>query len=189
MTETDVQTPAVTAEAKSAAAEFLNNFNSFKDDMSKRMTDMTSRIEGLDRKATGLRRPALDTSANATLPHQKAFAAYVRRGDEDELKSLALVSNAGRRSPVALRSSPSMRVVMSVIRLLMSSWKLLKFFRNSAAADFASAVTAGVCRSVSVMLGLPSFEIGFGDWQRPAQAELSGDGLRPQPGPQPRPVP
>ena len=69
MNETDKKTPVVTvhdvapvtAEAKSVAAEFLKNFNSFKDDMSTRMTNMTNRIEGLDRKSTGLHRPALDT--------------------------------------------------------------------------------------------------------------------------------
>jgi HK97 family phage major capsid protein len=94
MTETHEQTLATTApapqEAKAVATEFLKNFNSFKDDMSKRMTEMTNRLEGLDRKSAELRRPVLEAAANADLPHQKAFAAYVRRGDEDGLKSLAL---------------------------------------------------------------------------------------------------
>jgi HK97 family phage major capsid protein len=94
MTEPQEQTLAATApapvEAKAAAAEFLKNFNSFKDDMSKRMIDMSHRLDGLDRKSAELRRPVLEASANSALPHRKAFAAYVRRGDEDGLKSLAL---------------------------------------------------------------------------------------------------
>ncbi|MHA1528735.1 MAG: phage major capsid protein [Alphaproteobacteria bacterium] len=142
MTETNVQAPAVTAEAKSAAAEFLSNFNNFKDDMSKRMTDMTSRIEGLDRKAAGLRRPALDTSTNAALPHQKAFAAYVRRGDEDELKSLALdtkglntgVSAEGgylvdpktaEQVEHVLRSGASIRAISRVVQVEASAYDVL----------------------------------------------------------------
>lgn len=142
MTETDAQTPAVTAEAKSAAAEFLKNFNNFQDDMSKRMTDMTTRIEGLDRKASGLRRPALDTSATATLPHQKAFAAYVRRGDEDELKSLALdtkglntgISAEGgylvdpktaEQVEHVLRSGASIRAISRVVQVEASAYDVL----------------------------------------------------------------
>lgn len=142
MTETDLQTPAVTAEAKSAAAEFLKNFNNFQDDMSKRMTDMTTRIEGLDRKASGLRRPALDISATAELPHQKAFAAYVRRGDEDALKSLAL-DTKGLNTAVSaeggylvdpktaeqvehvLRSGASIRAISRVVQVEASAYDVL----------------------------------------------------------------
>ena len=144
MTETNQQTPAaktpVSAEAKSAATEFLNNFNSFKDDMSKRMTDMTSRIEGLDRKSSELRRPALEASASAALPHQKAFAAYVRRGHEDELKALDTkglntgVSAEGgylvdpktaEQVEHVLRSGASIRAISRVVQVEASAYDVL----------------------------------------------------------------
>ena len=79
---------AATPEAKAAAQEFLSNFRTFKDDVSKRMNDMTTRIERLDQKSA--RRPMLDTAANERQPHQKAMGAYIRKGDEDPMKSLGL---------------------------------------------------------------------------------------------------
>ncbi|MEM7057337.1 MAG: phage major capsid protein [Pseudomonadota bacterium] len=81
---------AVSAEGKSAAKEFLSTFKTFKEDMSKTITDMGTRIEAIDRKSADIRRPALATAAEAELPHVKAFSAYVRRGDEEGLRSLSL---------------------------------------------------------------------------------------------------
>lgn len=143
MTETDLHTPAVTApEAKAAAAEFLRNFNSFKDDMSKRMSDVTTRIEALDRKGAELRRPALESAASTKLPHRKAFAAYVRRGDEDGLKSLAL-DTKGLNTAVGseggylvdprtaeqvehvLRSGASLRGISRVVQVDASAYDVL----------------------------------------------------------------
>ena len=90
MTEHNHDMAGVSAEAKASAAEFLASFKSFKDDIAQRMNDVTGRVEALDRKAADMRRPALATQASVELPHQKAFAAYVRRGEEDGLKSLAV---------------------------------------------------------------------------------------------------
>ncbi|MEM0943740.1 MAG: phage major capsid protein [Pseudomonadota bacterium] len=89
MTEFE-QTASVSPEAKSAAQEFLSNFKAFKDDVSKRMSDMTTRIERLDRKSTDARRPVLETAATERQPHQKAIGAYIRKGDEEPMKSLGL---------------------------------------------------------------------------------------------------
>jgi len=77
-------------EAKAAAAEFLKSFNTFKDDLSKRMDHMSTRIDQLDRKAAETRRPALSTAAEERLPHAKAFGAYLRTGDESQLRDLEL---------------------------------------------------------------------------------------------------
>jgi HK97 family phage major capsid protein len=110
--------------------------------MSKRMTDITNRFEGLDRKGAEQRRPALDTSANVTLPHSKAFAAYVRRGDDDELKSLAL-NTKGLNTGVSaeggylvdpktaeqvehvLRSGASIRAISRVVQVEASAYDVL----------------------------------------------------------------
>lgn len=139
MTET-VEKAAAVAEAKSAAAEFLKGFHSFKDDMSKRMNDVTTRIEQLDRKAA--RRPALEARASEALPHQKAFAAYVRRGQEDELKSLDVetkglntgVSAEGgylidprtaEQIETVLRSGASIRALSRVVQVEAGSYDVL----------------------------------------------------------------
>lgn len=87
MSETEFKA-GVSAEAKSAATEFLTNFTDFKDNMSKQLNDMGGRMDALDRKNFDVRRPALATAAEGELPHAKAIASYIRKGDEDALRSL-----------------------------------------------------------------------------------------------------
>jgi len=129
-------------EAKTAATEFLKNFSSFKDDVSKQMTEMTSRIEHLDRKHVAPRRPVLETQANERQPHEKAFAAYVRQGDEDSLRSLDL-GTKGLNTAVAaeggflvdpqtasmidsvLRSGASLRAISRVVQVDAGAYDVL----------------------------------------------------------------
>src|SRR5690606_91823 len=81
---------SVAAEAKSAATEFLASFRSFRDEMGRRVEEMGSRIDALDRKSAETRRPALAGASEARAPHAKAMADYVRRGEDDGLRSLAV---------------------------------------------------------------------------------------------------
>ena len=81
---------SVAAEAKSAATEFLASFRSFRDEMGRRVEEMGSRIDALDRKSAETRRPALAGAAEARAPHANAMADYVRRGEDDGLRSLAV---------------------------------------------------------------------------------------------------
>lgn len=80
----------VSPEAKSAAQEFLSDFKIFKQDVTKQMNALNTRVEHMDRKSVEARRPALATAASERQPHQKAINAYIRRGDEDPIKSLGL---------------------------------------------------------------------------------------------------
>ncbi|MEM7499087.1 MAG: phage major capsid protein [Pseudomonadota bacterium] len=79
----------VETKAEAAATEFLASFESFKDDMGERLGALDARIGQLQTKAA-MRRPALSTAAEIEPPHQKAFAAFLRRGEEDGLRSLEL---------------------------------------------------------------------------------------------------
>jgi len=90
MSDLDRAALAVTPEAKSAAQEFLSSFNTFKDEVGKRMSEMTTRIDRLDRKSADPKRPALTTAAAEVTPHRKAVSAYLRQGDEDQFRSLGL---------------------------------------------------------------------------------------------------
>ncbi|MEM9145795.1 MAG: phage major capsid protein [Pseudomonadota bacterium] len=83
------QTP-MSLDAKSAAAEFLKTFTQFRDDVSRRMSDMDTRMHSIDRKSADPRRPALAGAAAMHPPHRKAFGAYVRQGDDSQLKALGL---------------------------------------------------------------------------------------------------
>ena len=87
MTDQDTR---VSLEAKTSAAEFLRGFTQFRDDVSRRIGEMGARLERLDAKSADLRRPALAGAAADTPPHRKAFGAYVRQGDDDQLKALGL---------------------------------------------------------------------------------------------------
>jgi HK97 family phage major capsid protein len=82
--------PGIAAEAKAAATEFLAGFRTFREETAKRMAEMGKAIEAIDRKNADIRRPVLATGAELPAPHQKAFAAYLRRGDEEGLRSLEI---------------------------------------------------------------------------------------------------
>ena len=85
MSDTDA---TVAVEAKAAATEFLAGFRTFREETARRLTEMGTRIETIDRKSVELRRPALSTAADFKAPHAKAMAAYLRRGDDEPLRSL-----------------------------------------------------------------------------------------------------
>ncbi len=139
---TDTTTTVASVEAKAAASEFLKNFNTFKHDISSQMQEMGGRIEAIDRKAANTRRPALASAANETLPHKKAFSAYVRTGEDDALRSLD-VEAKGLNTAVAaeggflidpqtsdqidhvLRSGASIRAISRVVHVDASAYDVL----------------------------------------------------------------
>jgi HK97 family phage major capsid protein len=139
MSETDV---SVAAEAKSAATEFLASFRTFREDMGRKVSEMGTRIDALDRKAAETRRPALAGAAEAKAPHAKAMGDYVRRGDDDGLRALA-VEAKGMNSQVAaeggflvdpktsetisnvLRSGASIRALARVVQVEAGSYDVL----------------------------------------------------------------
>ena len=141
MSETDTKT-VVTAEAKSAATEFLSTFRNFKQDMSKCMTEMGHRIDAIDRKNADIRRPALSSGALDELPHKKALGSYVRTGDEDALRALE-VEAKGLNTQVAaeggflidpqtadtidnvLRSGASLRAISRVVHVEAGAYDVL----------------------------------------------------------------
>ncbi|MGF1500813.1 MAG: phage major capsid protein [Paracoccaceae bacterium] len=139
---TDYDHTAVSAEAKSAAAEFLRSFGSFKDDVSRRMGELATRVERLDRKSTDSRRPALSGAAALELPHRKAFGAYVRQGDDDALRALGLEGKGYNTAAKAeggylvdpqtsemvstvLRSGASIRAIANVVQVEASAYDVL----------------------------------------------------------------
>ena len=81
-------TPTQAPDIKSALAGFTEDFKGFRTDLEARLTRQTERLDALDRKAVAANRPTLASAADPATPHRKAFAAYVRQGDEDRLRSL-----------------------------------------------------------------------------------------------------
>ncbi|TKZ20879.1 phage major capsid protein [Shimia litoralis] len=79
------------AEVKSAMTGFVNDFRDFKENLNSRMTKQEERLIMLDRKTqTFAARPALAGTSDFEAPHQKAFNAYLRSGEDDGLRGLEL---------------------------------------------------------------------------------------------------
>lgn len=82
-------TPA--SELKSAMAGFVSDFKDFTNDIQTKLQEQDDRMTKLDRKSMGLgARPALSAAASVEAPHQKAFEAYLRSGDDDALRGLEM---------------------------------------------------------------------------------------------------
>jgi len=93
-TKTQSTSLAPAQEVKSAMAGFLNDFNSFQAELKTRLKEQESRLTMLDRKQQSFDRPTLSHSADTDAPHKKAFAAYLRSGDDDALRHVDLDEKA-----------------------------------------------------------------------------------------------
>ncbi|MEL7012413.1 MAG: phage major capsid protein, partial [Pseudomonadota bacterium] len=82
------------AEVKSAMAGFMNDFKGFQSDIFERLQQQENKMSTMERKSAGMMRPALAATADVEAPHQKAFDAYLRSGDDDALRGLELEGKA-----------------------------------------------------------------------------------------------
>src|SRR6056297_340385 len=134
------------AEVKSAVAGFMSDFKGFRADILERLQQQDDKMTKFERKSTGLARPALSTAeaarAEAGAPHQKAFDAYLRNGDDDGLRGLELDGKA-MSSAVAgdggylvdpqtadvvkstLASTASIRAIATVVQVEATSFDVL----------------------------------------------------------------
>lgn len=81
-------------ELTAAMAGFLSEFKTFSSTINHKLQTQEDRMTKLDRKSLMAGRPALSAAAETEAPHQKAFAAYLRSGDDDGLRELALDGKA-----------------------------------------------------------------------------------------------
>ncbi|WP_045389159.1 phage major capsid protein [Falsirhodobacter sp. alg1] len=82
------------ADVAAAMGGFVKEFKDFQADISKTLKKQEDRFTMLDRKTMTYGRPALSTAAEVEVPHQKAFNAYLRSGDDDGLRGLPLEGKA-----------------------------------------------------------------------------------------------
>ncbi|WP_431300152.1 phage major capsid protein [Tabrizicola sp. BL-A-41-H6] len=101
MTETEARAGAGLPEAQSPAAEvkaavsgFLKEFKGFQDEVKSTLKQQEERLTMLNAKTMTYGRPALSAHTDAGAPHQKAFDAYLRSGDDDGLRGLVLEGKA-----------------------------------------------------------------------------------------------
>ncbi len=77
-------------EVKAAMDGFLQDFTKVNRDMKTTIQEQEKRLNMLERKTTPVNRPALSAVAETDVPHKKAFNAYLRSGDEDQMRGLGL---------------------------------------------------------------------------------------------------
>jgi len=83
------------AEVKSAVAGFMNDFKGFQANIQQRLQQQEEKLTMFERKSHAqVARPVLARTADADAPHQKAFNAYLRSGDDDALRGLELEEKA-----------------------------------------------------------------------------------------------
>ena len=80
-------------EVKAALSGFLSEFNTFQSEIKSKLKEQETRLAMLDRKSIAMSRPPL-SRASEDAPHKKAFAAYLRSGDEGALRGLTVEEKA-----------------------------------------------------------------------------------------------
>lgn len=129
-------------EVKQAMTGFVSEFKGFQGEIEKKIKQTEERLTMLDRKSKFAARPHLSASTDEGAPHQKAFNAYLRSGDDDGLRGLEL---AGKSMTTAvnsdggylvdpqtsdtvqsvLHSTASIRAIASVVNVEATSYDVL----------------------------------------------------------------
>jgi HK97 family phage major capsid protein len=131
------------SEATTAIAGFVSDFKGFRDEIHNRLQQQEEQLTMLERKShITAARPALSMSAEIEAPHQKAFDAYLRTGDDDALRGLALEGKAMNTAVAAdggylvdpqtaetvrgvLRGASSIRAIANVVDVEATSYDVL----------------------------------------------------------------
>ena len=130
------------AEVKSAVAGFMNDFKGFQSDIFERLQQQEEKMSKMERKSAGMMRPALAATADMEAPHQKAFDAYLRSGDDDALRGLELEGKALNTAVAGdggylvdpqtaesiqsvLTSTASIRAIANVVQVEATSYDVL----------------------------------------------------------------
>jgi HK97 family phage major capsid protein len=167
MTETETRAgaaaplaPETAHEVKTAVAGFLKEFDAFRTDVTTQAKQQEERLTMLDRKMTTYGRPTLSASADADVPHTKAFNAYLRSGDDDGLRGLVLEGKAMSTAVAAdggylvdpqtaetirsmLVSTASIRAIANVVQVEATSFDVL-IDRSEVGSGWATETAATV---------------------------------------------
>ncbi|WP_146587364.1 phage major capsid protein [Puniceibacterium confluentis] len=161
----------------SAIAGLVGDIRGLKSDIYARLQQQEERLTMLDRKSHRSGRPALASSADMAAPHQKAFNAYLRSGDDDGLRGLEIEGKAMSTSvnsdggylvdPVTadtvksvLASTASIRAIANVVNVEASSFDVL-IDRNDAGAGWANETASSAETGTPQIdrISIPLFEL------------------------------
>lgn len=147
---------AMPAGVEDAMAEFVSELKGFRETIEQKLQAQDRRMTMLDRKTALRGRSPLSQAAEIVAPHQKAFAAYLRRGDDAGLRGLAVEEKAMASgtdggylaAPVisdtvqeALRGAGSLRALATVVQVESAAYEVLAD-RSDIGAGWASETVA-----------------------------------------------
>ena len=129
-------------EVRAAVTGFVTDFKGFQAEIETKLQQTEERMTMLDRKMTLPARTPLGGATDAGAPHQKAFNAYLRNGDDDGLRGLelegkslstAVNSDGGylvdpqtsERVQSVLNATASIRAIASVVTVEATSYDVL----------------------------------------------------------------
>lgn len=147
MTDSEMKTGtglprAGTEDVRTAVGGFLTQITDLQVEMKRKLNEQEQRLNMLDKKHLAAARPALSVMAETEQPHKKAFAAYLRSGDDDGLRGLAVEEKAMSTAVAAdggylvdpqtaetvqgvLRGASSLRAVASVVTVDATAYDVL----------------------------------------------------------------
>ena len=154
------------ADLKGAMMGFVGELRGFREDIQTKLQAQEERMNMLDRKTAIRGRAPLSTTAETEIPHQKAFNAYLRGGDDDGLrglvieeKGLTVASDGGflaaprvaEAVQSVLRSGASLRKLANVVAVESSAYEVLVDKGDMGAgwaseADSTETATGGIER-------------------------------------------
>ena len=167
-----------TGEDLSPADELKTALAGFVTEIKTKLQEQDDRMTKLDRKTMfSAKRPALAQAADIEPPHQKAFAAYLRSGDDDGLRGLEMEGKAMSTAVAAdggylvspqtsdtiknvLMSAASIRAISNVVNVEATSYDVL-IDRADIGAGWASETAAQVETSTAIIerISIPLHEL------------------------------
>ncbi|MBV2361330.1 phage major capsid protein [Thalassococcus sp. CAU 1522] len=156
------------ARVSAAMTGLIGDFRAMQADLQTKLQKQEERLTMLDRKSLTAARPALSAANNTAAPHQKAFDAYLRSGDDDGLRGLELEGKAMSTAvnsdggylvdpqtadtiKSVLASTASIRAIANVVNVEASSFDVL-IDQNDTGAGWANETAS------SSETGTPSIE-------------------------------
>lgn len=129
-------------EVKHAMTDFLNDFSALNFKLKSKLQLQEEKLAMIERKMLETNRPTLSAAATLDAPHQKAFAAYLRCGDDDGMRCLELDEKAmstavsadggylvdpvtADRIASVLHSTSSIRSISNVVMVEASAYDVL----------------------------------------------------------------
>lgn len=171
--------PQPQANPRTGAEEVKTALAGLVGDITEQLKKQEERLTMLDRKSNlnPMRRPALAAASDAEAPHQKAFAAYLRTGEDDGLRGLNIEEKAMSTAVAGdggylvdpetsstiqsvLRGASSLRQVAKVVNVEATSYDVLINSTETGAGWASETAAAGETATPTIeRISIPLHEL------------------------------